>query len=49
MNYFVTFLLHELSEKYEEKDISDKRYWDDGLAVFKNKGGPQSIQAIFLK
>ena len=46
------YLFHELlSELYEKKDIG--LYGDDGLAVFKNKSGPESekieksIQAIF--
>ena len=45
------YLLYELSKLYEKKDIG--LYRDDGLAVFKNKSGPESekikksIQAIF--
>ena len=44
-------MLYELSKLYEKKDIG--LYKDDGLAVFKNKSGPESekikksIQAIF--
>ena len=34
-----SFLLHQLSDKYNKKDIG--LYRDDGLAVFKNKIGPQ--------
>ena len=34
-----SFLLHQLSNKYNKKDIG--LYRDDGLAVFKNKSGPQ--------
>ena len=36
----VTFLLHQLSNKYNKKDIG--LYRDDGLAVYKNKSGPQA-------
>ena len=45
------YLLYELSKLYKKKDIGLHR--DDGLAVFKNKSGPESekikksIQAIF--
>ena len=45
------YLLYELSKLYEKKDIG--LYRDDGVAVFKNKRGPESekikksIQAIF--
>ena len=45
------YLLYKLSKLYEKKDIG--LYRDDGLAVFKNKSGPESeiikksIQAIF--
>ena len=45
------YLLYKLSKLYEKKDIGF--YRDDGLAVFKNKSGPElekikkSIQAIF--
>ena len=45
------YLLYELSKLYEKKDI--RLYRDNGLAVFKNKSGPESekikksIQAIF--
>ena len=45
------YLLYELSKLYEKKDIG--LYRDDGLAVFKNKSGPESakikkpIQSIF--
>ena len=35
-----SFLLYQLSNKYNKKDIS--LYRDDGLAVFKNKSGPQA-------
>ena len=35
-----SFLLHQLSKKYNKKDIG--LYRDDGLAVFKNKSGPQA-------
>ena len=35
-----SFLLHQLSNKYNKKDIG--LYRDDGLAVFKNKSGPQA-------
>ena len=47
------YLVYELSKLYEKKDIG--LYRDDGLAVFKNKSGPESekikksIQAIFLE
>ena len=34
-----SFLLHQLSNKYNEKSIG--LYREDGLAVFKNKSGPQ--------
>ena len=34
-----SFLLHQLSNKYNKKDIG--LYREDGLAVFKNKSGPQ--------
>ena len=36
------FLLHKLSEKYERKNLAV--YHDDGLAIFKNVNGPDSIQ-----
>ena len=45
------YLLYELSELYEKKDI--RLYIDDGLAVFKNKSRPESerikksIQAVY--
>ena len=45
------YLLYKLSKLYEKKDIG--LYRDDGLAVFKNKSGPEtekikkSIQALF--
>ena len=45
------YLLYELSKLYEKKDIG--LYRDHGLAVFKNKSGPESekikksIQSIF--
>ena len=45
------YLLYELSKLYEKKDIG--LYRDNGLAIFKNKSGPESkkikksIQAIF--
>ena len=45
------YLPYELSKLYEKKDI--RLYSDDGLAVFKNKSGPESekikksIQSIF--
>ena len=35
-----SFLLYQLSNKYNKKDIG--LYWDDGLAVFQNKSGPQA-------
>ena len=35
-----SFSLYQLSDKYNKKDIG--LYRDDGLAVFKNKGGPQA-------
>ena len=35
-----SFLLHQLSNKYDRKDIG--LYRDDSLAVFKNKCGPQA-------
>ena len=35
-----SFLLYQLSNKYNKKDIG--LYRDDGLAVFKNKRGPQA-------
>ena len=35
-----SFLLYQLSDKYNKKDIG--LYRDDGLEVFKNKGGPQA-------
>ena len=35
-----SFLLHQLSNKYNKKDTG--LYRDDGLAVFKNKSGPQA-------
>ena len=35
-----SYLLYELSKLYEKKDIG--LYRDDGLAVFKNKSGPES-------
>ena len=35
-----SFLLHQLSNKYSKKDVG--LYRDDGLAVFKNKSGPQA-------
>ena len=34
-----TYLLSILAEKYPKEDIG--LYRDDGLAVFKNKSGPQ--------
>ena len=34
-----SFLLHQLSNKYNKKSIG--LYREDGLAVFKNKSGPQ--------
>ena len=45
------YLLYELSKLYEKKDLG--LYRENGLAVFKNKSGPESgkikksIQAIF--
>ena len=36
------YLLYELSRLYEKKDIG--LYRDDGLAVFKNKSGPESAK-----
>ena len=33
-----SFLLYQISNKYNKKDIS--LYRDDGLATFKNKSGP---------
>ena len=41
----VSFLLHQLSNKYYKKDIS--LYRDDGSAVFKNKSGPQAERINF--
>ena len=35
-----SFLLHQLSNKYNKKDIG--LYRDEGLTVFKNKSGPQA-------
>ena len=35
-----SLLLNQLSNKYNKKDIG--LYRDDGLAVFKNKSGPQA-------
>ena len=35
-----SFLFHQLSNKYDRKDIG--LYRDDGLAVFKNKCGPEA-------
>ena len=35
-----SFLLHQLSNKCNKKDIG--LYQEDGLAVFKNKSGPQA-------
>ena len=35
-----SFLLYQLSNKYNKKDIG--LYLDDGLPVFKNKCGPQA-------
>ena len=32
------FLLYQLSNKYNKENIG--LYWDNGLAVFKNKSGP---------
>ena len=37
-----TYTLHVLSEKYNKNDF--ELYHDDGLAVLKNKSGPQSEQ-----
>ena len=34
-----SFQLYQLSNKYNKKDIG--LYWDDAVAVFKNKSGPQ--------
>ena len=34
------YLLYELSKFYKKKDIG--LYGDDGLAIFKNKSGPES-------
>ena len=35
-----SFLLHQLSNKYNKKEVG--LYRDDGLTVFKNKSGPQA-------
>ena len=35
-----SFLIHQLSNKYNKEDIG--LYRDDGLTVFKNKCGPQA-------
>ena len=46
-----SFLLNEISKTYAKNDIG--LYRDDGLAIFRNKSGPQSerikkhIQSIF--
>ena len=46
-----SFLLNEISKAYDKNDIG--LYRDDGLAIFRNKSGPQSerikkhIQSIF--
>ena len=39
-----SFLLHQLSDKYNKKDIyrDDGLYRDAGLVGFKNKSGPQA-------
>ena len=37
-----TYLLNILSKKYNKNDLG--LYCDDGLAVLKNKSGPQSQQ-----
>ena len=37
-----TYLLNILSKKYNKNDLG--LYRDDGLAVLKNKSGPQSQQ-----
>ena len=37
-----TYMLDVLSKKYNKNDFGV--YWDDGLAVLKNKSGPQSEQ-----
>ena len=48
-----SFLLYQLLRKYNKKDIG--LYHDDGLAIFKNKIGPQEekinkdFQNIFWK
>ena len=48
-----TYILHQLSTKYNRKDIG--LYRDDGLAIFKNTSGPQAekikkdIQKVFKR